>query len=145
VHSTQISAQMGGIITIVIGALLGLVAFLWARYSVQLQRRAARIMNRPRGSSTEIHAAHKFARNFGTIFIALMGALCFLFGLVELITHLTFSVRAGTLDRLAGISIRDVSAVSAVTEDGDGTNSVSLFRARARGLGARQCTEPFSS
>jgi hypothetical protein len=87
VHSTQISAQVGGVVTIVTGVLLGLVAFLWARYAVQLQRWSARVMNRPRGSSAETHAAHKLARNYGTIFIALMGALCVLFGLVELITH----------------------------------------------------------
>lgn len=84
-HDTQVSAQAGGAITLVAGVLFIFCSFLWARYSIGLQERAALLMRRGGGYSTE--GAQRFARGFGAIFLLVVGLVCFGVGLAEVISH----------------------------------------------------------
>jgi hypothetical protein len=69
------------------GAVLVCLAYPWARYSIGLQRRAARIMRRSVGYSAEVVTAHKIARVFGTAFLTIMGLISFVVGLTAVISH----------------------------------------------------------
>jgi hypothetical protein len=84
-HDTQVSAQAGGAITLVAGVVLLAGSFLWARYSIAFQERAVRLMRRGGGYSTE--AAERLTRGFGTVFLLVAGLICFIVGLIQVVSH----------------------------------------------------------
>lgn len=83
----QSSTRIGGAIVVATGLLLFAWAFLWMKYSDRLQILGQASIRRVTGGPI-IENDWYFApvRWFGTIFIALMGLLCEIFGLVGLIT-----------------------------------------------------------
>jgi hypothetical protein len=81
------STRIGGAVVVLTGLFLWAAAFLWMKYSVKLQIRGQTTIRRiVRLPFIDNEFFSEPTRWFGTIFIALMGLLCVIFGLVGLIT-----------------------------------------------------------
>ncbi len=81
VHETQVSPQVGGVISLAFGLVLGVFAFLWARYSIDMQERTRRMMGRQDSEFSD--AAHRFTRVFGTLVLGASAVLAFAIGLAH--------------------------------------------------------------
>jgi hypothetical protein len=80
-HATQVSPQVGGVITLASGLLLGVFAFLWASYSIDMQQWTRRMMGRQDSAFSD--AVHRFTRVFGTLVLGASAVLAFAVGLAH--------------------------------------------------------------
>jgi hypothetical protein len=80
-HETQVSPQVGGVIALASGLVLGVFAFLSARYSIDLQERTRRMMGRQDSEFSD--AVHRFTRMFGTLVLGAWAVLAFAVGLAH--------------------------------------------------------------
>jgi len=102
--TTQSSVRTSGTIVAAIGLLFFAVAFLWMKYSLSLQIRAAKIIRRV----VDLPVVEKenvffgLTRWFGVIFFG-DGVLCLIFGLAGLVTGRSSRTARGS-DRAGGAS-----------------------------------------
>ena len=86
-HSIQVSAQTGGLITAGCSVLFAVLSALWARHSLRLQQITARLMRGADEFEIENSSPHRFVRVFGTVFLAVVSFICLVVGIGEAITH----------------------------------------------------------
>jgi hypothetical protein len=82
--TVDLSTRVGGAIGVGVSLLLAVCAYLWGKYSVDLQRSAGRMMARD-VESERISSTMERTRAFGVIFLGVMALITFIVAVKALI------------------------------------------------------------